>query len=846
MQPVGQKAANELGLYDMSGNVWEWCSDYFGDYSVGSVSNPIGPTSGELRVLRGGSWGHPAAASRVSARGTGFPNASGGFPNGFIGFRLAINTFDPEIETTEIEAITDSSASVVFEVSSLGRNGIAEMGIVWGPEADPVLSDHANVVVADYVSKGSFTLPLAGLSPYTPYYVRAYARNDQETVYGQTLKFQTLQAIPEVVTQSLLDIYVNGVRVSGEILADHGAPILMQGIALSTEPSPDLSDIVVLADTINAAFEVATDQLSPLTKYYARAFAQNAIGVAYGEEISFVTPMDFSGVSMVMVPGGTFLMGCDTGDCDSDEHPVHEVTLDTFFMAQFEVTQDQWYEYTGQKPSNFKNCGDCPVEKVSWDLLDDFLAALNAKTGYSFRLPTEAEWEYAALGGLESEGYSLAGSNMADSVAWYLDNAGSVTHPVGQKRPNELGLYDMTGNVAEWCNDDYVNYYSSDAALNPDVFVRDDYRFKVIRGASWYTDKNNLRLSNRNNYRRNLSHQTIGLRLARSKVSRTPVAPTVATLGWDSITAYTAIVQGSVLDDGGSEILERGFVWSTSSNPDLSDNKIVEPNMDSGEFTLQLSGLTTETNYYVKAYAINAVDTVFGEQLRFETDWDYSLDMVLVEGGTFIMGCSGNNCEVTESKQKYKVNLDGFYIARFEFTQKHWEKIMGSNPSLSPCGADCPVNYVNWNEVKRLIERLNELSGLNYRLPTEAEWEFAARGGNESRGYRFSGSNSVYDVAWINTSSLRKGGLKLPNELGIYDMSGNVAEWCSDWSADLTPNEVTNPTGPPSGKYKIIRGGAYNDRDIAEANVSTRYNSAAGFRSPSFGFRLVLSLEGGN
>jgi formylglycine-generating enzyme required for sulfatase activity len=850
VQPVGQKAANELGLYDMSGNVWEWCSDYFGDYSVGSVSNPTGPSSGELRVLRGGSWNYPATASRVSARGSGFPNASGGFPNGFTGFRLAINTFDPEIETIQIEAITDSSASVVFEVSSLGRNGIAEMGIVWGSEADPVLSDHANIVVADYVSKGSFTLPLTGLSPFTPYYLRAYARNDQETVYGQTLKFQTLAAKPVVETK-LSDIFLNGARVSGEVLTDKGASILEQGIVWSTAPLPDLSGHIIATDTSTTSFELTLDQLSPLTKYYVRAFARNAIGVGYGAEISFITPMVFGGVSMVMVPGGTFLMGCDTGDCDSDEQPVHEVTLDTFFMAQFELTQAEWKAITGKSPSLVKNCDDCPVERINWEQVNDFIENLNSKTGYSFRLPTEAEWEFAARGGNGSRGYAFSGSNDADSVAWYLANSSSTTHVVGTLQPNELGIYDMTGNVLEWCSD-HNDGYDSTPQNNPNN-VSTNTIYRIIRGGSWYSLEKDLRLTWRAGFKNSLASNYIGFRLVRPNTPRVPVLPVVRTSRVSNITSNSAIIESEVLDDGGADITERGVVWSTKPNPNLNDAKVADLDPKTGAYTSKIEGLVAETKYYLRAYAKNEAGTVYGNQTTFTTLWDYSVDMVKVEGGSFIMGCNrseqGADCLLNFSENespKRMVTLSSFYMGVYEVTQDQWMAVMGYNPSnFKDCG-NCPVEKVSWNEVHKFITKLNEITGLNYRLPTEAEWEYAARGGANSVFTTYSGSNEIRQVAWYGLNSGRKthivGQLK-PNKLGIYDMSGNVSEWCSDWFGQYPFNPETDPQGPLTGDARINRGCAWSDDYTKACRITYRGYGPQNLHDYSVGFRLVRPID---
>ncbi len=163
------------------------------------------------------------------------------------------------------------------------------------------------------------------------------------------------------------------------------------------------------------------------------------------------------GQDMVYVEGGSFMMG----GRKVDECPVHEVTLGDFFINKYVVTQAQWKAVMGTNPSHFEG-DDLPVEDVSWDEVTLFLEKLNAVTGKYYRLPTEAEWEYAARGGVMSKGFEYSGSDNLDNVGWYWENRGNTTHSVGQKRPNELGLYDMSGNVWEWCSDWYrADYYVS-------------------------------------------------------------------------------------------------------------------------------------------------------------------------------------------------------------------------------------------------------------------------------------------------------------------------------------------------------------------------------------------------
>ncbi|MBI5747553.1 MAG: SUMF1/EgtB/PvdO family nonheme iron enzyme [Nitrospinae bacterium] len=198
---------------------------------------------------------------------------------------------------------------------------------------------------------------------------------------------------------------------------------------------------------------------------------------------SYIEPV--TGMEFVFVKGGCYQMGdIFGGDAGSDERPMHEVCIDDFYMGKYEVTQRQWTGIMGNNPSYFKNCDDCPVEQVSWNDVQEYINKLNQKTGKNYRLPTEAEWEYAARSGGKKEKYS--GGNNIDSVGWYNGNSGSKTHPVGQKEANGLGLYDMTGNVWEWCQDCYgENYYKNSPKNNPKGASSGQYR--VLRGGSWFS-----------------------------------------------------------------------------------------------------------------------------------------------------------------------------------------------------------------------------------------------------------------------------------------------------------------------------------------------------------------------
>ncbi len=219
----------------------------------------------------------------------------------------------------------------------------------------------------------------------------------------------------------------------------------------------------VVADTIELS---AKKEILPVT----------VPEIKEGEWTDLVTGMEF-----IYVPGGTFMMGDIFGDGRDDEKPVHEVQLDGFCMGKYQVTQGQWKKVMGNNPSYFKKGDDYPVESVSWDDAQEFIKKLTGMNNgkYNFRLPAEAEWEYAARSGGKKERY--AGGDDIDAVAWYGKNSGESTHPVGKKTPNGLGIYDMSGNVWEWCQD-WSGSYPADSFTNPTG--ADTGSFRVLRGGS--------------------------------------------------------------------------------------------------------------------------------------------------------------------------------------------------------------------------------------------------------------------------------------------------------------------------------------------------------------------------
>ena len=283
-----------------------------------------------------------------------------------------------------------------------------------------------------------------------------------------------------------------------------------------------------------------------------------------------------------------------------------------------------------------------------------------------------------------------------------------------------------------------------------------------------------------------------------------------------------------------------------------------KPKNERQPFYNRLASQFAEGNYFSLELSLKVVGSLVtgltGEVLegaqpesknRIVQVGNVQFEMVHVEGGTFRMGATEEQGRDAWDNEKpvHRVTLSSYLIGKHEVTQALWEEVMGVNPSVNKQGGDYPVENVSWFDCQEFIKKLNARTGMKFRLPTEAEWEYAARGGNKSKGYKYAGSDNLDEVGWFIDNSgnhTHPVGRKKPNELGLYDMSGNVFEWCQDWAGDYSSEAQTNPTRPQPGGNRVLRGGCYCYD--ASCRVSYRGDCGPGSGGGSYGLRLVLSL----
>ena len=325
------------------------------------------------------------------------------------------------------------------------------------------------------------------------------------------------------------DLQISSIHVAEDdmtphYLADAQIPVSWMRIPMDGDVNCngiiDIDDLNIIVNLINRRCDISLYPYADIDKsgFVDIDDLNELINVLINNNPFVEYNIDDVSFKMVKVKGGTFTMGATAEQADkasSVEKPAHLVRLDAFLIGQTEVTQALWKTVMGTNPSHFNDNPQCPVENVSWDDCQEFIAKLNEITGENFRLPTEAEWEYAARGGRKSQGYRYAGADHSNNVAWQINNSAQSTHPVAQKQPNELQIYDMSGNVWEWCQDWYANYEETDGEVLVNPSGPEEGSRRVCRGGSWKNENTCCRVSNRSKGEQYGKANCFGLRLAK-------------------------------------------------------------------------------------------------------------------------------------------------------------------------------------------------------------------------------------------------------------------------------------------------------------------------------------------
>lgn len=486
------------------------------------------------------------------------------------------------------------------------------------------------------------------------------------------------------------------------------------------------------------------------------------------------------GMQFVFIPPGEFNMGSNES---YSAKPAHKVKISKpFYLGKYPVTQREWKAVMGSNPSYYRG-NNHPVERVSWNDVQEFVKKLNEKEdAYKYRLPSEAEWEYTCRAGTTSK-YSFGeGESILDEYVWYTKNSQNETHPIGQKKPNVWGLYDMHGNIWEWVQDEWHDDYSG-APTDGNAWETGNCSKRVEKGGGWFSCASHCQSSFRDKDHSQYKSDDIGFRL--------------------------------LMECNSDEIEKINTVLNIFNEPTKNQIKgSIHEDFSKNEH---------------KAADIKP-ETLVCDSIEME--------FVLIPSGEFEMGSN----ESIDEKPIHKVKTcKPFYLGKYPVTQKQWLSLMGYNPSYFK-GDNRPVERVSWNDAQQFIKKMNEKESTDkYRLPSEAEWEYVCRAGTTT-DYSFDDKHSnLVEYSWKYEKPEREThqvGQKKSNPWGLYDLHDNVCEWVQDkWhdSYEGAPDDCSAWEDEKS-PYRICRGGswrsfAWSRRSAARhRNVPDCHNSDIGFR----------------
>ena len=640
------------------------------------------------------------------------------------------------------------------------------------------------------------------------------------------------------------------------------------------------------------------------------------------------------GMKLVLIPAGEFTMGSPAGEAERQKHegPQHQVHISQpFYMGVSEVTQGEYESVMGTNPSRFKTVGGqstskFPVEQVSWNDAVEFCQKLSVKDGVTYRLPTEAEWEYAARAGTTTPfhfGSTLNGdkANVNGGVPYGTTTKGpdlGRTTTVGAYSKNDFGLFDMHGNVWEWCEDIYdEKAYASRSGTTTDPKVTSGLGGRVLRGGSWNVSSRVTRSAGRTGLTPGYRGSSDGFRVVFSASAvRTPATATVLAVSIPARIADRLKLPISVdfrrtplqdaIEEIGNKIGTRFVIDGdalklsgyTKNMPqtfqhDQQPASIVLADMlkrygdmclvvDDAKQEIVVTTLASANQQGLKPFNLTPGSTASSssptpppvpasanELAKTYTSKSTNMELVLIPAGEFTMGSpAGEEGRSPDEGPQHQVRISQpFYMGVHEVTQGEYKSVMGTNPSwFSKTGGGSskvsgqntstfPVEQVSWNDAVEFCQKLSVKEGMTYRLPTEAEWEYAARAGTTTPfhfGSTLNGDKANVDGNFPYGRTTRGQFLRRTttvgayskNDFGLFDMHGNVWEWCEDiYDAKAYASRSGRTTDPKvtSGlQDRVLRGGSWYllSRNTRSANRGT---FSPDNRNDSYGFRVVIS-----
>jgi formylglycine-generating enzyme required for sulfatase activity len=813
--PAGQLLANNWGLQDMMGNVWEWCWDWKPVYDGSPKTDPRGASSGTDRVMRGGCFHNAASVCRSAYRNVG------GFPGGrypFIGFRPVLNIaptlINPFIVAQPAAVSLIEGHSLTLTVRAIGspltyqwfRNGVALTGAT---------APSFNILAVEAGEGGAYTVVVS--SPT-----------------GSTTS-QPAAVVVDGATDS------THVRVSSGVFV-LGSPVGEAGRLSEEGPTSEV--------TLTRSFRLKKTE---------------------------VTWAEWSGVRQLAAQYGYTDLGVGRNGYQGDSSGAHPVTEVSWWDAvkwcnlksERSGLQPAYYTSADMSVSSILRTGT-PSVHVDW-----------ASRGY--RLPTEVEWEYACRAGTTG-----AYAGPVNALAWYYDNSLRNTHAASQLQANALGLHDMHGNVWEWCWDDFAAYTATPKS-DPRTTVS-NLQPRVVRGGSWGASASTCRSASRGYQYADYSINDQGFRTLLPVATQAGVKTAEAA----EVRATTALLGGTVTASPTDTISAFGIVFANTPTPTLATGTLLPATTAPGSFSLVASGLFPDTLYFARAYATTRSGTDYGADIRFQTAEGVA-GFSLIPAGPFQMGDAFAEWSADE-RPVHTVNVNAFYMAKTEVTKAEWAEVRTWGLSrgytdLAIGGGKAsnhPVQTVSWWDVIKWCNARSEKDGLEpvytvngavmrtgtsvptanwtargYRLPTEAEWEKAARGGlngkrfpwgdtiSHSQANYWSDMAYAYDISQTREAhpTYAVGGFPYTspvrsfaaNGYGLHDMAGNVLEWCWDWDRAYAFGTQSDPTGAAWGSDRVSRGGSWGG-GASVCRVANRGRFNPSVMGDNFGFRPARGL----
>jgi len=677
-------------------------------------------------------------------------------------------------------------------------------------KAETVVSTQASVA-----SNGSYTITVnAAWAEGNDYKIRLTSTNSQLVVVSDEFTVAAVQK-PTLSTTAATGITTTTATAGGTISSDGGAAVTLRGVCWSNSTAPTTANNKTDNGTSIGTYTSNLTGLSASTTYYLRAYATNSAGTAYGNELQFTTLSP----SMPEVATTTATsVGVNSASVGGN--------LTAFGVGYTAATQ-HGICYSATNPSPLITT-DSKVELGTRNTTGTFSATLTGlqqeKRYYARAFATNSSGTaYGAT--IEFTTLAPGAIVITNPAAGAILNAGDnidITWTDNIPEYVKIELYKATtliATIAATTASDGTHTYTLPANLTGGS----DYTIRITSTIDANTNGTSAPFSI-------ASFIKISNPAANSEVGQ----GTTYTITWT--TNLTGNVKIDLLDNGA---IAMPVVASTANSGTY--NWTVPAELSGTTFALRITSLTNNT-----VTATSGTFTIAVPQFA---------EFVLVEGGMFVMGCGtgAGTCNSDETPT-HNVTLSNFYMGKYEVTQAQWKEIMGTSPSYFTNCDNCPVEQVSWDDIQTFLTKLNQkYPGKNYRLPTEAQWEYAARGGkNYTDYYLYSGSNTIDGVAWYYDNSYALGsshanygtnpvGTKTANQLGIYDMSGNVWEWCQDWYGTYSSAAQTNPTGATSGTYRVLRGGSwYYDATYARCAIRDDYTPASRFYV--IGFRLVRDM----